>query len=46
VPFVGNPACTWLSGEYIYAVQIETTRTVDGRAVVLRGGTLAKLAIL
>src|SRR3954463_9750981 len=19
VPFVGNPACTWLSGEYVYA---------------------------
>ncbi len=45
VPFVGNPACTWLSGEYIYGVQIETTRTINGKAVVLRGGTLAKLAI-
>lgn len=45
VPFVDNPACTWLSGEYIYAVQLEVTRTIDGRAAVLRGGTLAKLVI-
>jgi hypothetical protein len=41
VPFVRNPACVWLSGEYIYAVQIKVTRN----NVVLQGGTLAKLII-
>jgi hypothetical protein len=45
VPFIDNPACTWLSGEYIYAVQLEVARTIDGHAVVLRGGTLATLTI-
>ena len=45
VPFVGNPACTWMSGEYVYAVQLEVPRTVNGQAVVLRGGALAKLTI-
>jgi len=45
VPFLDNPACTWLSGEYVYAVQLEVSRTVGGRAVVLRGGTLATLVI-
>lgn len=45
VPFVGNPACAWLSGEYVYAVQLEFTRTIDGDTVSLQGGTLAKLAI-
>ncbi len=45
VPFVGNPACTWLSGEYVYAVQLEFSRTVGGQAVVLQGGALAKLTI-
>ena len=33
VPFVGNPACAWLSGEYVYAVQLEFTRTIDGDTV-------------
>jgi hypothetical protein len=42
VPFVRNPACVWLSGEYIYAVQIRATR----KAAVLQGGALAKLTIL
>jgi hypothetical protein len=45
VPFVGNPACAWLSGEYIYAVQIKVTRTIGGKSVVLQGGTLGKLII-
>jgi len=45
VPFVNNPASTWLSGEYVYAVQIETTRTIDGQPALLQGGTLAKLMI-
>jgi hypothetical protein len=45
VPFVDNPACTWLSGEYIYAVQIEVTRATGGRNVVLQGGALGKLTI-
>ena len=45
VPFVDNPASTWLSGEYVYGVQLEVTRTVDGRSVVLRGSALAKLAV-
>lgn len=46
VPLVANAACAWLSGEYIYAVQIKVTRTIDGKAAVLQGGTLAKLTIL
>lgn len=45
VPFLDNPACTWLSGEYVYAVQLEFTRTIGGETVVLQGGTLGKLAI-
>jgi hypothetical protein len=45
VPFLNNPACTWLSGEYVYAVQLEFTRTIGGETVVLQGGTLGKLAI-
>jgi hypothetical protein len=45
VPFLDNPACTWLSGEYVYAVQLEFTRTIGGQTVVLQGGTLGKLAI-
>lgn len=45
VPFVANPSCTWLSGEYIFAVQIKVTRTIAGKKVVLQGGTLAKLTI-
>jgi hypothetical protein len=46
VPFVGNAACTWLSGEYVYGIQLEFTRTIDGNNVVLAGGSLAKLTIL
>ena len=46
VPFVDNPACTWLSGEYIYAIQLEFLRTLNGDTVALAGGTLAKLAII
>lgn len=45
VPFVGNPACTWLSGEYVYAMQLEFSRTINGETVVLQGGTLDKLTI-
>jgi len=45
VPFADNAACTWLSGEYVYAVQLEFTRTIDGDTVVLAGGTLGKLTI-
>ena len=45
VPFVDNPACTWLSGEYVYGIQLEFTRTIDGNSVTLAGGTLAKLTI-
>jgi hypothetical protein len=45
VPFLDNPACTWLSGEYLYAVQLEFTRTIGSETVVLQGGTLGKLAI-
>ena len=45
VPFVGNPACTWLSGEYVYAIQLEFSRTIDGESVALKGGTLGKLTI-
>ena len=45
VPFIDNPACAWLSGEYIYAIQLEFTRTMGGETVVLQGGTLGKLAI-
>ena len=46
VPFVDNAACSWLSGEYVYAVQLEFTRTIAGDTVVLSGGALAKLTIL
>jgi hypothetical protein len=46
VPFIDNPACAWLSGEYVYAIQLEFTRTIGGETVVLQGGTLGKLAIL
>jgi hypothetical protein len=45
VPFIDNPACAWLSGEYVYAIQLEFTRTIGGETVVLEGGTLGKLAI-
>ncbi|WP_088282000.1 hypothetical protein [Kineosporia sp. A_224] len=46
VPFVDNPASTWLTGEYVYGVQLEVTRTIGGRSFVLRGSALAKLAVL
>jgi hypothetical protein len=45
VPFVGNAACKWFSGEYIYAVQIKTTRTIGGKSVSLQGSALGKLTI-
>jgi hypothetical protein len=45
VPFIDNPACSWLSGEYVYAIQLEFARTIGGDTVVLQGGTLGKLAI-
>jgi hypothetical protein len=46
VPYLPNAACAWLSGEYVYAMQIAVTRHIAGRSVVLQGGTLAKLTIL
>jgi len=46
VPFLATAACAWLSGEYIYAVNIRVTRKIAGRTVVLQGGALAKLTIL
>jgi hypothetical protein len=45
VPFIDNPACAWLSGEYVYAIQLEFTRTIGGETVVLQGGTLGKLTV-
>jgi hypothetical protein len=45
VPFVGNAACQWFSGEYIYAVQIQTSRTIAGKTVSLQGSALGKLTI-
>ena len=45
VPFLANAACHWLSGEYIYAVQIRVSRTISGSTVVLQGSALAKLTI-
>jgi len=45
VPFVGNPACHWLSGEYVFAVVIHITRNIAGSPVTLQGGALAKLTI-
>jgi len=45
VPFVGNPACHWLSGEYVFAVIIHVNRVVAGSSVTLQGGALAKLVI-
>jgi hypothetical protein len=46
VPYVDNPACKWLSGEYIYAIQIKTSRTIAGKTVSLQGSALGKLTIL
>jgi hypothetical protein len=46
VPFTGNPACKWLSGEYIYALQLKISRKAGTRRLLLQGGTLAKLTIL
>ena len=41
VPFLQNPNCAWLSGQYLYAVSINIT---SGN-VVRQGSALAKLAI-
>ncbi len=46
VPYVDNPACKWLSGEYIYGIQIKTSRTVQGKTFFLQGSALGKLTIL
>jgi hypothetical protein len=46
VPYVDNPASTWLSGEYVYALGIKVTRSKHGKKTVLQGSTLAKLTIL
>jgi len=46
VPFANNAACSWLSGEYIYGIQIKTTRTIAGKAISLQGSALGKLTIL
>jgi hypothetical protein len=45
VPFANNPACTWLSGEYVYGIQLEFPRLIDGNNVVLAGGALGKLTV-
>ena len=39
--YLSNPACTWLSGQYIYALAIQVTRNNE----VLQGGALAKLTV-
>ncbi len=41
VPFVQNPNCAWLSGQYLYAVSINVT---SGN-VIRQGSALAKLTI-
>ena len=46
VPYVDNPASKWLSGEYIYGIQIKTSRTIAGKNVSLQGSALGKLTIL
>jgi hypothetical protein len=46
VPFVNNPASTWLSGEYVYALSINVSRRRGGKTTVLQGSALAKLTIL
>jgi hypothetical protein len=46
VPFIDNPASTWLSGEYIFAVNIHLPRRVNGKQALLQGSALAKLTIL
>ncbi len=46
VPHVDNPAATWLSGEYIYALGIKVTRSKHGKKTVLQGSALAKLTVL
>jgi hypothetical protein len=46
VPYIGNRVCKWLSGEYIYAIQLKITRRAGLRKLLLQGGTLAKLTIL
>jgi hypothetical protein len=35
-----------MSGEYIYGIQIKTSRTIAGKAVSLQGSALGKLTIL
>ena len=32
VPSVNNPRCRWLSGDYIYRIQVDTS-SVDGSAL-------------
>lgn len=41
VPFVGNPACKWLIGDYVYSVQID--KTVSGKT--FRGGAIGTILI-
>jgi hypothetical protein len=45
VPFLGNNACSWLSGEYVYAVAIKVSRNIAGKKVFLQGSALAKLHV-
>lgn len=45
VPYVDNPVCKWLSGEYVYAIQIKVSRTIAGQSVSLQGSGLGKLMI-
>ncbi len=46
VPYATNPAAVWLSGEYIFALYIDITRTHLGHSTHLQGAALAKLTIL
>jgi hypothetical protein len=46
VPYLGNAVCKWLSGEYIFAIQIKALRKYALKKVMLQGGTLVKLTIL
>ena len=41
VPFVGNPACKWLIGDYVYSVQID--KTVAGKT--FKGGAIGTILI-
>ncbi|MCE1204884.1 MAG: hypothetical protein LWW79_09805 [Holophagaceae bacterium] len=46
VPYLDNPAAVWLSGEYLFALSIHTTRAHHGHTTHFQGAALAKLTIL